>query len=111
MNSPLSSQTQPNLARQCAELRQEVKVQLARLRQEIEGHNATRTLLMQTQANARYWEHQAMSSQGHVQFLESRISASEARCQQLATENGRLHTVVQSLVREYLSYSISSKSD
>lgn len=89
----------PTLATQCAELRQEMRIQIGRLKQEIEGHNVTRTLLAQTQTNARYWEHQAISNQGHVQFLQSRISAAESRCQQLLAENGRLHLVVKHLVR------------
>lgn len=93
------------------QLRHELQVKLARLKREVDGHNATRTLLMHTQNNAHYWEHQAVSWQAHVQFLESKLSVAEGRCQQLSTENGRLHLVVKHLVRGIPLDKRGSKSD
>lgn len=97
--SEINMSSPPANPQQIAQLFQEVQVQLARLKQEVDGHNVTRTLLLQTQTNARHWEQQAVSFQGQVHFLESKLSTVEARCQQLVTDNERLHSVVKHLVR------------
>lgn len=98
--------------KQLAQLRQEVQIQLNRLKQEVDNHNASRALLVQTQTNARYWEHQAMSWQAQVHLLESKVCAAEHRCQDLSADNERLQSVTKHMVRVPTTYHCSeNKTD
>lgn len=91
----MSQQDQPLSQKSAAQLHQELQL---RIQHEIEAHNITRTLLMHTQNNARYWDHQALLRQGQMSHLEMKLAATETQCQELIRENGRLNLIVRHLV-------------
>lgn len=95
----MSHQQQPGpVYRSPFQLQQDLQIQIDRFQQEAEAHHVTRTLLLHTQNNARYWDRNAVTSQSHIYNLETRLLAAEAQCRELAKENDRLNLVLGHLV-------------
>lgn len=74
-------------------------LKFARLSQEVEAHNSTRIMLVQTQSTARYWENRSLAWQCYVRSLSAKLDALQKQHESLRTESERLNIVVKYLVR------------